>query len=64
MVRHVNDAVSLLKGSIANLDRPDMELEQEEEQVVVDGDEQMRDTDGTQQLLQPEKRKLKLDFSS
>lgn len=64
LVRHVNDAVTLLKGSIAKLDRPDLELDDEEVQLPKDGDEQMRDTDGTQQLVQPETRKVKLDFSS
>jgi len=60
-VKHVNDAVLLLKGSIACLDRPDLELDEEDVQLAQDGDEQMRDSDGTQQVVQPEARKVKLD---
>lgn len=61
-VKHVMDAMSLLKSSIANLDQPDLELEQED--VALPEDTDMRDSEVEkvrEDQVQPETRKVKLD---
>lgn len=66
LVRHVVDAFALLKSSIANLDQPDLELEQEDV-ALQEEDTDMRDSEVEKirtDQVQPEARKVKLDYST
>lgn len=58
-VKHVHDAFSLLKASIVNLDQPDLELDAEE--VPLEPENDMRDSEARSDQLQPQTRKVKLD---